>query len=102
MKELGRSVGRVDAIAKVTGSAKYSGDINLPDQVYMKVVFSNRPPARIRHVGTKGVRDVPGVLLVLTAKDVPNNERGLHHLDCPVLCGPGSAKLHPDRTRTYG
>ena len=39
---MGRSPSRLDAHAKVTGAAKYSGDIRLPGMLYAKIL---RPPA---------------------------------------------------------
>jgi len=45
---------------------------------------------------------IPGVVTVLTAKDVPNNEYGLSIPDQPVLCGPGSNKEFADRVRFEG
>jgi CO/xanthine dehydrogenase Mo-binding subunit len=102
MAVIGQSVHRVDALAKVTGEARYPGDIDLPNQTYMKIRFAGRPHAIIRKLDTTAAEAVPGVLLVLTAKDVPVNEYGLSLPDQPVLCGPGSAKPHADRVRFIG
>ena len=52
MTTLGQSLPRVDARAKVTGEAKYPGDIDMPGQAWMKVLFANRPHARITHLDT--------------------------------------------------
>jgi nicotinate dehydrogenase subunit B len=41
-KVMGKSVLRMDALAKVTGKAKYAGDIRIPGMVYAKIL---RPPA---------------------------------------------------------
>jgi CO/xanthine dehydrogenase Mo-binding subunit len=42
----------------------------------------------------------PGVLTVLTARDVPVNEYGLQIPDQPVLCGPVSEEsLRPEAVR---
>lgn len=90
MKVLGQSISRVDARAKVTGEAKYPGDIDLPGQLWMKVLFANRPHARITRLDTTKALQVPGVVAVLTAQDVPVNEYGLNVFDNPVLCGPGA------------
>ncbi len=35
----GESVKRVDAADKVTGQAKYPGDLNLPGQAYMRILI---------------------------------------------------------------
>ena len=99
---IGRSVERQDAWAKVLGEARYPGDLNLPDQVHMKVLFAGRPHAVIRRIDTTAAEALPGVLAILTAKDVPVNEYGYVFPDQPVLCGPGSAKAGADRVRFVG
>ncbi len=102
MASIGKSFPRVDAIAKVTGKALYPGDINLPDQAYMKILFANRPHATIKTIETSKAEELSGVLAVFTAKDVPVNEYGLIMPDQPVLCGPGSSKPYADRVRFVG
>lgn len=95
MTVLGQSLTRVDARAKVTGEAKYPGDIDLPGQAWMKVLFANRPHARITKLDTSKALQAPGVVAIFTAKDVPVNEYGLNVFDNPVLCGPDA---HSDTT----
>ena len=102
MSYIGKSIERVDARSKVTGEAIYPGDINLPDQAYMKVMFARRPHAIVKSIDYKSAEDLDGVLIVLTAKDVPVNEYGLTMFDQPVLCGPGSEKPYTDRVRFIG
>lgn len=99
---IGKSVVRLDAGSKVTGEALYPGDINLPDQTYMKILFAGRPHAIIKKVDVSAAEALPGVIAVFTAKDVPNNEYGLITPDQPVLCGPGSSKPYTDRVRWIG
>jgi len=102
MPSIGQSVHRIDAFSKVTGQALYPGDINRPDQVYMKILFANRPHAIIHKIDTAKAEALPGVIAVLTAKDVPVNEYGLGIADQPVLCGPGSSKPYAERVRFVG
>lgn len=102
MAYIGESVTRIDVKDKVTGEALYPGDINLPDQAFMKILFAGRPHAIVRAIDTSEAESVPGVLTVLTAKDVPVNEYGLIMPDQPVLCGPGSTKPYTDRVRFVG
>lgn len=102
MSSLGHSLPRYDAWDKVTGQALYPGDLNLPKQAYMKVLFARRPHAIIRRLDVSRAEAYPGVIAVFTAKDVPNNEYGLGTPDQPVLCGPGSAKPYADRVRFIG
>lgn len=98
-KSVGTSVQRIDAIGKVRGEALYPGDISLDNQVYMKVLYSGKPHAIIRKLDVEKAEKYPGVIAVLTAKDVPVNEYGLIVKDQPVLCGPGSAKPFSDHVR---
>jgi nicotinate dehydrogenase subunit B len=65
-KEMGKSYNRVDSTLKVTGEAKYSGDIKLPGMVFARIL---RPPSHAAKLttvdyseaekiaGTKVVRD---------------------------------------------
>lgn len=90
MRAVGSSIPRFDAVDKVAGVAPYPGDIDLPGQAWAKVVFAGVPHARILRIDTSRAEAAPGVVAILTAKDVPVNEYGLVVLDQPVLCGPGS------------
>ena len=101
MSMIGQSVARLDAAAKVRGEAKYPGDYSLPGQVYMKVLFAERPHAIIRNIDTQQAEAEPGVIAVFTSRDVPVNEFGLIMFDQPVLCGP-SPKAHTERVRFIG
>jgi CO/xanthine dehydrogenase Mo-binding subunit len=100
--EVGRSHPRVDAISKVTGIAIFPGDINLTDQLYMKLRFSDHPHAIVKSIDLEEAYQIPGVVAIYTAKDVPNNEYGLIMPDQPVLCGPGSNKVDGDHVRFIG
>ncbi len=101
-KAIGQSITRVDAVGKVTGQTLYPGDINKPNQAHAKVLFAGRPHAIIRSIDTSKAEALDGVIGIFTAKDVPVNEYGLILHDQPVLCGPGSGKLHGDRVRFIG
>lgn len=102
MTVIGQSVQRIDAIGKVTGQTKFPGDIDRPNQAYMKILFANRPHAIVRRIDASQAERLEGVLAVFTARDVPVNEYGLIMPDQPVLCGPGSSKPHADRVRFVG
>jgi CO/xanthine dehydrogenase Mo-binding subunit len=90
MRAVGSSLQRIDAVDKVIGRAAYPGDINLPAQVWAKIRFAGVAHAHITRMDTSAAEAAPGVLAVLTAKDVPNNGYGLIIPDQPVLCGLGS------------
>lgn len=102
MNYIGKSINKIDAIKKVTGEAIYPGDYNLPDQLYMKILFADRPHAIILSIDTAEAKKMEGVVAVFTAQDVPVNSYGLMDQDQPVLCGPGSTIPFADRVRFVG
>jgi CO/xanthine dehydrogenase Mo-binding subunit len=83
---IGKSIPRVDALAKVRGTADFPGDLSMPGMAHMKVLFARRSHARILHIDTEEARSYPGVLAVLTARDVPVNSYGIGEYDQPVIC----------------
>jgi len=96
---VGQSLPRPDALGKVTGQTRFSGDLSRPGMLHMKILFADRPHARVKHVETGNAQAAPGVMAVFTARDVPVNEYGLQIPDQPVLCGPGSDKPNTDIVR---
>lgn len=61
---MGRSPQRLDGEEKVTGTAKYAGDIRLPGMLYARIV---RPPAHgatLTRVDTAAAAAMPGVMVV--------------------------------------
>ena len=101
-QSIGKPIERFDSHDKVTGKALFPGDINFPNQVFMRTLFSPSPHAIIRQIEFADAMRLPGVITVLTAGDVPLNEYGLVTNDQPVLCGPNSTKAYSDRTRFIG
>ncbi len=101
-KIVGSPLTRVDARSKVTGEARYAGDLSMPGMLHMKILFANRPHARVLSIDTSKAEAMKGVAAVFTAKDVPVNEYGLQMPDQPVLCGPGSTKAGGDIVRFVG
>ncbi|HHH41204.1 MAG TPA: 2Fe-2S iron-sulfur cluster binding domain-containing protein [Chloroflexi bacterium] len=84
---IGRPLPRPDAVAKVTGAARFTDDYTFPGMLYGATLRAGIPHARIRRIVTNAARTLPGVHAVLTAKDVPGrNRHGLIYEDWPVLC----------------
>jgi len=99
--EIGKHKVRIDAEAKVRGEALYPGDINMDNQVYMKVLFSKKAHAIIKSVDITKAEKIPGVITILLAADVPNNKYGLIIADQPVLCGIGSNNPTANVVKSY-
>lgn len=84
---IGQRVLRPDAVDKVTGRARFSGDLYMDGMLYMKVLFSTQAHARIASIDTSEAESLPGVVAILTHEDVPVNEYGLIYKDQPALNG---------------
>ena len=74
---MGQSVPRVDGAAKVTGNAKYVADLSIPGMIEGKFLRSPYAHARIRSIDTAEAEAMPGVVTVLTSKDL-KDIRTLH------------------------
>ncbi len=71
---------------KVTGRLAYARDRHLPGQLFAQVVWSAHPHARILGINIAAARRVPGVVRVLTHRDVPGRKTfGSMVADQPVL-----------------
>ena len=53
--------------------------------LHMKILFAERPHARVKWIDTGKAEAAPGVVAVYTAKDVPVNEYGLQFQINPSL-----------------
>jgi xanthine dehydrogenase molybdenum-binding subunit len=67
---IGERVPKLDAPEKVAGLARYLEDIRLPRMLYGKILFSDRPHARIVGIDTAAAKATRGVRVVLTAADI--------------------------------
>ena len=84
----GRSVQRTDALLKVAGKLKYGADYGQEGFLHGKILRSPHPHALIRSIRTEKAQALPGVVAVLTARDVPGrNGFGAIIPDQPVICG---------------
>jgi CO/xanthine dehydrogenase Mo-binding subunit len=76
MRVVGKSLPRIDAPGKVTGTAVYAADFALPGMLVGKVFRSTEPHARIVRLDVTRARSLPGVRAVVTAADVPDVRYG--------------------------
>jgi CO/xanthine dehydrogenase Mo-binding subunit len=92
---IGASPRRVGGIGRVTGGQEYVADIQLPDTLHVKLVTLNVAHARIVSIDTSEAERLPGVVLVMTAADLPQPvpRFGPDHQDRPVLA-VGETKYH--------
>jgi CO/xanthine dehydrogenase Mo-binding subunit len=69
-KIIGKGERRVDALGKVTGTAKFAADYNVAHQLHGKVLRAKYPHAQILRIDTSKAQEVEGVEAVLTAEDI--------------------------------
>ena len=83
---VGEAVTRPDAALKTRGDFPYSSDLQVEGMLWGTTARSPHPYARILSIDTAEARSMPGVLAVLTHKDVPGrNAYGLEIADQPVI-----------------
>ncbi|MFJ9413433.1 molybdopterin-dependent oxidoreductase [Streptomyces sp. NPDC101227] len=68
---VGRNLGAPAGPQVVTGTARYTFDIDVPGLLHMKLLRSPHPHARIVSIDTSAALRVPGVHTVLTHHDAP-------------------------------
>ncbi|GGY54598.1 dehydrogenase [Streptomyces omiyaensis] len=71
-KAVGRNVGAPAGPQVVTGTARYTFDVEVPGLLHMKLLRSPHPHARILAIDTSAALRVPGVVAVLTHEDAPD------------------------------
>jgi xanthine dehydrogenase molybdenum-binding subunit len=64
----------IDAVAKVTGRARYTDDFFIPGMLSAKYLRSTIAHGRVTKIDTRKAEDLPGVEKVFTYKDVPQNK----------------------------
>ncbi len=85
---------RVEGPLKVTGSARYTADLQMPGMLWLAYTRSTHAHALLKNVDTSAARQVPGVHAVLTGADTGNARIGRRLQDWPVLAS--------DRVRMIG
>lgn len=87
LRWVGKPVTRKDGAGKVTGETKFFSDMIMPNMLWAKAVRSKYPHALIKRISTARAEAVPGVVTVLTHRDVPGlNAFGIIEPDQPALC----------------
>lgn len=83
---VGRSITRVDAPPKADGSPIYAADHRPARPLYVSPVMAPVASGRLRRVDAAEAERVPGVVRILTSKDIPGQKLyGMAAADQPVL-----------------
>src|SRR5258707_7928246 len=84
---VGKPLDRVDGRLKVTGGARYAYEMQ-QNTLYGFVVEASIGKGRIKSIDTRAAEKAPGVVLVLTYRNAPEQGTGNHREAHPVLMGP--------------
>jgi len=68
---VGKSLQRIDGVAKVTGSAKYAADIKLENMLHAKLLRSPHAHAKVKRIDTSAAQKLTGVRAFATILEVP-------------------------------
>lgn len=94
LNEIGQPRPRSDAPGHVTGKTTYFADRTFPGLLHLKMVRSPHHHANIRSIDTSEAEKHPGVIRVLTAKDVPHN---LYTILILIQVGPEDETVLADK-----
>lgn len=83
---IGRNVRKKDVLDKVLGKARFAADYEMEGMLYGGVFRSTVPHGLIRNLDISEAENMPGVVCVLTHKDIPGKNRfGIIIKDEPSL-----------------
>ncbi len=87
---VGKSLARYQGLELAMGDRPYVDDLRLPDMLEGAVLQSAHARATIRAIDVSAAEAMPGVVAVVTAKDVPGQNRvGIFYEDWPPFIGVG-------------
>ena len=75
MKYIGQEITSLTINELVAGKGTFVDDIQLPDTAYMAVVRSPFAHARIRSIDASSAEELPGVLCVVTGREIAELQR---------------------------
>lgn len=82
---LGKGYKLREGMEKVTGRARYAADVSLPGMLHARPILSPYASAAIVAIDASAARQIPGVVAVLTAQDLPTRDRLITSRNSAVL-----------------
>jgi CO/xanthine dehydrogenase Mo-binding subunit len=87
-RAVGQRATRPDARLHGLGQTKYIDDLSFPGMLHARIKRAGIASARIKRIDTSAAEAMPGVMAVLTGKEIPTNSFGPTFQDQPVLADP--------------
>ncbi len=85
MRVVGERVTRPDSRMHGLGQTSYIDDLAFPGMLYAKIRRAGIASARIKRIDTSAAEAMPGVMAVVTGRDIAVNSFGPSYQDQPVL-----------------
>ncbi len=87
---IGERAGRYEGLSLALGEQPFVADLTVPGMVHGAIRFADHPRAIVRRIDTSRAAAHPGVLAVVTWRDVPGERvQGLLERDWPLLVAEG-------------
>ena len=93
LRMVGKSTLKIDAEKKLRGKALYAADMRFPDMIWLRVLRSHVPRARLKGIDGSEALGISGVIGIFTAKDIPGSNRAGPRVKDDLL----SYAANPDR-----
>ncbi len=88
--KIGSSLPRMDGEKFAMGERPYIDDITMPDMLHAAFLFSPHPRIKIIKIDSTEAERTPGVIRIVTARDVPGERnQGLIYKDWPLFIAEG-------------
>ena len=87
---IGYSAPKYEGYEKALGVSPYINDMKFDGMLYGALKFSEHPRARVRSIDVSAAEQLPGVIRIFTARDIPGQRyQGIHVKDWPMLVAEG-------------
>ncbi|WP_454802832.1 xanthine dehydrogenase family protein molybdopterin-binding subunit [Mucilaginibacter phyllosphaerae] len=103
MTQIGKPISRLEGQLKVTGTAKYSGEYNVPDLLYGYVVNSAITKGKIVKIHTTSAEALKGIIKIFTHENRPGTAWfDMQYADMDAPPGAPFRPLHDGEIRFNG
>ena len=87
---IGYSAPKYEGYEKALGVSPYINDMKFDGMLYGALKFSEHPRAKVRSIDVSAAEQLPGVIRIFTARDIPGQRyQGIHVKDWPMLVAEG-------------
>lgn len=87
---IGTRLGKYTGREAVLGQRVFVGDMREPDMLHGALKFADHPRAKVLRIDTSEAAQLPGVMRILTAADIPGTRIvGMIYKDWPVMIAEG-------------